>query len=150
MKPFLLILITSLLACNAPAAEPSADPATPEALMKALAETIEKDGRHPSPTDLSGAWTSGPNLVGYTMQLEQRGETVEGRGYYWGCLGMFNPFRVVGSSKSGTLSLTFTFSTQKHEKRVFKYSLEKGQIQFSRKGEGPRERIVPYWNMREF
>ena len=73
-----------------------------------LAEEIERDVRIPKESDLGGVWGSGPNLVGFTIQLEDRNTTLSGRGYYWGCLGVYDPISVQGSRSGDDISLTLT------------------------------------------
>jgi hypothetical protein len=72
-----------------------------------LSHLFESDIREPTAENLSGIWTSGPNLGGFDIQLEQRGEKIEGLGYNWGCMGLDSPFRVRGSYRTGVLSVRF-------------------------------------------
>src|SRR4030095_1016806 len=43
-------------------------------------KAIGSDKRRPTKANVSGAWTSGPNLTGYTIQLEKGGWPTGGRG----------------------------------------------------------------------
>ena len=72
-----------------------------------LSHLFELDLREPAAENLSGIWTSGPNLGGFDLQLEQRGEKIEGLGYNWGCMGLSSPFKVRGSYSGGVLSVRF-------------------------------------------
>src|SRR4029434_3648487 len=46
-------------------------------------KAIGSDKRRPTKANISGVWTSGPNLTGYTIQLEQRGEPIRGVWHSW-------------------------------------------------------------------
>ncbi len=139
MKPQLLFPIVATFLCTAHAADSTAADATKNRLITA----IEKDNRHPSKSDISGAWCSGPDLSGYTIQLEQRGQDVTGRGYYWGCLGTYDVFQVTGSYKSDRLRLTFTASPRKRVNLHLTYSELKGRPRFVERPGRDYPRIIP-------
>ena len=111
-------------------------------------KAISGDKRHPTKADVSGVWTSGPNLTGYTVQLEQEGGSVTGQGYYWGCLGIYDHFRVTGSYKKEVLSLTFNGTERKVEKHVFQYGEERGHLRFESQKAKTIERIIPVHELR--
>lgn len=75
-----------------------------ESIEKMLRE-LESDPRKPTATDCSGVWSTGVNLVGYTVQLEQTGPQVSGHGYHWGCTGVYEPFEVSGNYDGNQLVL---------------------------------------------
>jgi hypothetical protein len=113
-----------------------------------IATAIAGDNRRPTRADVSGVWTSGPNLVGYTVQLEQRRESINGQGFYWGCLGAYDSFSVSGSYRSNVLSLIFRVSPLKQTKHVYGYSEERGLPRFQVSGSKYKERIMPSYELR--
>lgn len=111
--------------------------------LQHLLDEIGKDPRRPTKADVSGSWRSDSLGVGYVIQLEQRGGAVQGRGYYWGCLGTFGPFDITGSYQDGTLSLTFSGGEFPEQKHVYRYRQEDAHPRFEiEKGNG-RDSIVP-------
>lgn len=73
-----------------------------------ISEEIQKDKRRPTRENISGNWSTGPNLVGISFQLEQDGQKISGRGYGWGCLGVNSPFKIAGTYREGRLDITVT------------------------------------------
>jgi hypothetical protein len=108
-----------------------------------ITTAIARDNRRPTKADVSGVWTSGPNLVGYTVQLEQRGQSINGQGFYWGCLGTYDTFRVSGSYRNDVLSLTFRVSPLKQTKHVYSYFEERRLPRFQVPESKRKERIIP-------
>ena len=84
-----------------------------------FARKLDQDDRVPAPENVSGLWSSGPNLVGYTVQFDLTGKNVVGRGYHWGCLGVSDNFKLTGTYDGDVLS----FVTDEHPEitRKFKY-----------------------------
>jgi hypothetical protein len=113
-----------------------------------IPKAIGGDKRRPTKAKISGVWTSGPNLTGYTVQLEQRGDLVEGRGYYWGCLGIYDIFNISGTYRGDTLSLTFDKVRGKREEHVYRYNAERGRPRFEVRNSKYEERIVPVSGLR--
>lgn len=95
-----------------------------------VSAAIDSDHRRPTKSDLSGAWFSGPNLGGYTIQIEQTGASILGQGYHWGCLGIYNSFKIRGTYRQSRLTLTFDESPDKQTTRVFHYKEENGRPKF--------------------
>ncbi|MDB6154716.1 MAG: hypothetical protein JWL90_3169 [Chthoniobacteraceae bacterium] len=89
---------------------------------ESLAQAFVSDLRIPSASNLSGVWTSGPNLGGYDIQLEQRADAIDGRGYFWGCTGYSAPFTVNGAYKNGVLSLRFSGGSASAEPREYSFA----------------------------
>ncbi|MEA3210597.1 MAG: hypothetical protein QOE70_3654 [Chthoniobacter sp.] len=112
-----------------------------------LLTAISNDRRHPTKADVSGVWTSTPNLVGYVLQLEQRGDSVTGRGYHWGCLGIYDFFQITGSNRAGLLSLTFASPERKNEKHDFHYLEDRRRPRFEAKQGKRTERIIPWYEL---
>lgn len=88
-------------------------------------EALAKDKRRPTKTNVSGVWCSSPNMVGYVVQLEQKGELITGQGYHWGCLGTIGTFTVDGTYHDTTLSVRFDEPDGRQTKSVFRYAEEK-------------------------
>jgi hypothetical protein len=98
-----------------------------------LSKEMEKDKRRPSKADLSGNWSTGPNLVGITFQLEQDGEKITGRGYNWGCTGISSVIKMEGTYRGGKLTLATSWTNG--EKYVYRmnYAEEDGYPRFQSK-----------------
>ena len=68
--------------------------------------TLNQDDRVPTLANISGLWSSGPNLVGFTVQLNQQADRgVTGSGYHWGCVGVYNTFTLTGTFIDGVLAV---------------------------------------------
>jgi hypothetical protein len=107
---------------------------------------IKNDKRHPSKSNVSGAWDS-PYNIGYVIQLEQKGNSVRGKGYYRGCLGAFHPFVITGYYRAGVLRLTFTESPQKQEQHRYSYTEEAGRPRFHEeriRSDEPMMDLIPF------
>jgi hypothetical protein len=113
-----------------------------------ITTAIARDNRQPTRADVSGVWTSGPSLAGYTVQLEQRGQSVTGQGFYWGCLGTYDTFHVSGSYRNDVLSLTFRVSPLKKTKHVYRYSEERRLPRFQVSESKYNERMMPSYELR--
>lgn len=100
-----------------------------------VSKEMEKDKRRPSKADVSGNWSTGPNLVGIDFQLEQEGEKVTGRGYNWGCLGIYSVEKMEGTYRDGKLTLATTWTSG--EKFVYQmmYEEKDGYPRFHSKDE---------------
>jgi len=92
-----------------------------------IAKAMLADAQHPTRYNISGVWTSGPDLTGVLVQLKQDGQKVTGRGCNWGCLGDFDPYQITGTYKDGILSLRFRGRTV-DEKETFRVTFEKEEI----------------------
>ena len=82
-----------------------------------FARKLQEDDRVPTQEDISGLWTSGPNLVGYTVQFDVSETAVVGRGYHWGCLGLYDDFELAGTYDGNVL----TFVTDEHPERTRRF-----------------------------
>ncbi len=69
-----------------------------------FADQLNQDDRVPTQKNISGLWTSGPNLTGYTVQFDLTGKSVVGRGFHWGCMGIYEKFEVAGTYDGSILS----------------------------------------------
>lgn len=107
------LLVTGVLqfaACNDPTEQTAPDPfAAERAAAEQLERAFEADVRLPSRSNLSGVWRSGFAPSGYAVRLEQRGDAVDGVGYWSGCTGFGETFTVNGSYRDGILALHFMF-----------------------------------------
>ncbi|HSI16059.1 MAG TPA: hypothetical protein VK961_28680, partial [Chthoniobacter sp.] len=111
--------------------------------LKRLLENIGNDSRRPTEADISGSWKSDSIGVGYVIQIEQQGELIKGRGYYWSSPGtLSSPFSITGSYKDGLLSLAFDGGKYPEQKRFFRYAEEQGRPQFEDPKSDHREHIV--------
>ncbi len=108
-----------------------------------ITTAVERDNRRPTKANISGVWTSGPNFVGYTIQLEQRGHSIAGKGFYWGCVGIHDVFRVSGSYQNNKLSLTFRVSAHQQTRCVYHYFEERRLPRFQVPKSKDNERIIP-------
>ncbi len=108
-----------------------------------FAAATDKDGRIPTKGDLSGTWSVGPDLVGYVVQLDQKGESVTGRGYFWGCVGTIAMFEAAGTYKAGILRIKFSETTQSHAWHRFKPIEGKDGLQLVDLDSEYRETIYP-------
>lgn len=72
--------------------------------------------------DLSGVWKpSLPTLVGMTVQLDQEGNTLTGRGYHWGCIGIYDLIDVEGTV--GKSEVQLRFSSKQRPTELHRYHL---------------------------
>ena len=110
--------------------------------------SMRQDKRRPTRADISGVWTSGPNLSGYNMELEQRGETVRGRGFQWGCGAMFDFFQVRGVYHGSILSLTLDYQSEDMPNRTYRYCRKGRRLRFADLHGKREQRIIPVVNLR--
>ncbi len=110
---------------------------------------IVSDKRHPTKANVSGVWTSGPNLVGYVIQLEQQGTSVRGQGYYWGCTETIDVFDITGVYEDDVLTLTFDVPSRKREKHGFSYDEKRNRPRFRVPGSKWQERIMPKYELHQ-
>lgn len=111
--------------------------------LQHLLDVIGNDSRRPTKADVSGSWRSDTIGAGYVIQLEQRGDAVKGRGYYWGCLGTLGPFEIAGSYQNEALSLTFGGGEFPEQKHVYRYREENALPRFEIQKGNSRDSIVP-------
>jgi hypothetical protein len=105
-----------------------------------VSEEILQDRRRPTAKDLSGAWTSGPNLVGVIVQLEQKGSVVRGKGCHRGCTpGYFAPFEIAGTYRDGVLRVTYTEAAEKPENVIYRVKADKGFLRLGEQAEVPMD-----------
>lgn len=88
-------------------------------------KAMEKDHRKPTKANISGRWTTGSNLCGQEFQLEQDGEKITGRGYAWGCTGVFPSLKVSGTYRGGRLTLKIVDSFFEQTKTLRMIIVEK-------------------------
>jgi len=91
---------------------------------------VQNDRRRPTRDDVGGVWDSDPNLIGYTMVLEQKGKAVSGQGEFWGCTGVDDVFPITGTYADGILRLKFQRTEAPPSIHVFRFAPERGRPRF--------------------
>lgn len=112
LRALSILAVLQIAACRQPELAEDSEVIREDTMAERLASSFIVDNRTPSAINLSGVWRTARPMSGYDIQLNQVGERVEGNGYEWGCIGVFDPFTVEGHSKNGQLSLTVTRSEE--------------------------------------
>ena len=108
-----------------------------------ITDKLARDKRKPTARNLNGVWSSGMDLVGITMQLNQKGDVVTGYGNQWGCAGTYGMFELRGTIRRGMLRMALKLWSVQEERRTYRISGSGDFVQLKRVGAKDRKELWP-------